>query len=45
MTLAVATAVFLVTYVLISLRNIRRFPIERPAVAMLGGALMSSSAS
>ena len=40
MTLAVATAVFLVTYVLISLRNIRRFPIERPAVAMLGGALM-----
>ncbi len=35
-----ATAVFLVTYVLISLRNIRRFPIERPAVAMLGGALM-----
>ena len=40
MTLAVATAVFLVTYVLISLRNVRRFPIERPAVAMLGGALM-----
>ena len=40
LTLAVATAVFLVTYVLISLRNIRRFPIERPAVAMLGGALM-----
>ena len=39
-TLAVATAVFLVTYVLISLRNVRRFPIERPAVAMLGGALM-----
>jgi Na+/H+ antiporter NhaD/arsenite permease-like protein len=39
-TLAVATAVFLVTYVLISLRNIRRFPIERPAVALLGGALM-----
>ena len=35
-----ATAVFLVTYVLISLRNVRRFPIERPAVAMLGGALM-----
>ena len=31
---------FLVTYVLISLRNVRRFPIERPAVAMLGGALM-----
>lgn len=35
-----ATAIFLATYVLISLRTIRRFPIERPAVAMLGGALM-----
>jgi len=35
-----ATVVFVVTYVLISLRNVRRFPIERPAVAMLGGALM-----
>jgi len=35
-----ATLVFVVTYVLISLRNVRRFPIERPAVAMLGGALM-----
>jgi Na+/H+ antiporter NhaD/arsenite permease-like protein len=39
-TLYAATLVFLVTYVLISLRNVRRFPIERPAVAMLGGALM-----
>ena len=39
-TLAAATLVFLVTYVLISLRTVRRFPIERPAVAMLGGALM-----
>src|SRR5467141_3805542 len=38
--LAAATFVFVVTYVLISLRNVRRFPIERPAVAMLGGALM-----
>src|SRR3989475_301613 len=38
--LAAATFVFLVTYVLISLRTVRRFPIERPAVAMLGGALM-----
>jgi len=38
--LAAATLVFLVTYVLISLRTVRRFPIERPAVAMLGGALM-----
>src|SRR2546425_4264315 len=35
-----ATVVFVVTYVLISLRNVRRFPIERPALAMLGGALM-----
>jgi len=39
-TLAAATAIFLATYVLISLRTVRRFPIERPAVAMLGGALM-----
>src|SRR3989449_674880 len=39
-TLAAATLVFLLTYVLISLRTVRRFPIERPAVAMLGGALM-----
>src|SRR5881296_1255918 len=38
--LAAATVVFLVTYVLISLRTVRRFPIEPPAVAMLGGALM-----
>src|SRR5439155_1273027 len=37
---AAATAVFLLTYVLISRRTVRRFPIERPAVAMLGGALM-----
>ena len=37
---AAATLVFLLTYVLISLRTVRRFPIERPAVAMLGGALM-----
>ena len=35
-----ATAVFLVTYLLISLRNVGRFPLERPAVAMLGGALI-----
>src|SRR5438552_3708974 len=35
-----ATLVFLLTYVLISLRTVRRFPIERPAVALLGGALM-----
>src|SRR5437667_6225179 len=38
--LVAATLVFLVTYLLISLRTVRRFPIERPAVAMLGGALM-----
>jgi len=38
--LVAATLVFLVTYVLISLRTVRRFPIERPAVALLGGALM-----
>jgi len=38
--LVAATAIFLVTYVLISLRNLGRFPLERPAVAMLGGALM-----
>jgi len=39
-TLVAATGVFLLTYVLISLRNIGRFPLERPAVAMLGAALM-----
>jgi len=38
--LVAATSIFLVTYVLISLRNVGRFPLERPAVAMLGGALM-----
>ena len=38
-TLYAATAVFLVTFVLISLRTIRRFSIERPAVALFGGAL------
>ncbi len=38
--LVAGSLVFVVTYVLISLRAFRRFPIERPAVAMLGGALM-----
>ena len=38
--LVAATAIFLVTYVLISLRRVGRFTIDRPAVAMLGGALM-----
>lgn len=39
-TLYAATAVFLVTFVLISLRTVRRFSIERPAVALFGGGLM-----
>ena len=38
--LVAATAIFLVTYVLISLRRVGRFTIDRPAVAMLGGTLM-----
>ena len=38
--LAAATAVFFATYILISLRNVGRFPLERPAVAMIGGTLM-----
>lgn len=39
-TLYAATAVFLVTCVLISLRTVGRFAIDRPAVALFGGALM-----
>ena len=39
-TLLIALAVFLLTYVLISIRKFRWFNIERPAVAMLGAALM-----
>ncbi len=35
-----AAAIFLATYVLISIRRFRLIAIERPAVAMLGGALM-----
>ncbi len=38
--LVAATVIFVVTYVLISLRNLGRFPLDRPAVALLGGALM-----
>lgn len=36
----IALAIFLITYVLISIRRFRWFNIERPAVAMLGAALM-----
>ncbi|HTY46809.1 MAG TPA: SLC13 family permease [Methanomassiliicoccales archaeon] len=35
-----ALLIFLVTYILISIRRFGRFHIERPAVAMLGAALM-----
>ncbi len=38
--LVAATAIFVATYVLISMRNLGRFPLDRPAVALLGGALM-----
>ena len=38
--LAAAAGVFVLTYVLISLRQVARFPLERPATAMLGAALM-----
>jgi len=39
-TLAAATAIFLATYVMISVRRFGRLPMDRPAVALLGGALM-----
>jgi Na+/H+ antiporter NhaD/arsenite permease-like protein len=38
--LVAATVIFVATYVLISVRNLGRFPLDRPAVALLGGALM-----
>jgi len=38
--LLAATVIFVATYVLISMRNLGRFPLDRPAVALLGGALM-----
>jgi Na+/H+ antiporter NhaD/arsenite permease-like protein len=38
--LVAAAAIFVLTYALISLRQVARFPLERPASAMLGAALM-----
>lgn len=38
--LIAATLIFVATYVLISMRNLGRFPLDRPSVALLGGALM-----
>ena len=38
--LVAATGIFVATYVLISVRNLGRFPLHRPSVALLGGALM-----
>ena len=38
--LVAAAAVFSLTYVLISLRQVARFPLERPATAMLGAAFI-----
>ena len=38
--LITATLIFVATYVLISMRNLGRFSLDRPAVALLGGALM-----
>jgi Na+/H+ antiporter NhaD/arsenite permease-like protein len=35
-----ASSILVATYVLISVRNVGRFPLDRPAVALLGGALM-----
>ncbi len=35
-----ASVIFVATYVLISMRNVGRFPLDRPSVALLGGALM-----
>ncbi len=35
-----ATGIFVATYVLISIRNLGRFPLDRPSAALLGGALM-----
>ncbi len=39
-TLFASAVIFVVTYVLISVRSLGRFPLDRPAVALLGGALM-----
>ncbi len=38
--LIAATVIFVATYVLISMRRLGRHPLDRPAVALLGGALM-----
>jgi len=38
--LIAAGIIFVATYVLISIRRIGRFPVDRPSVALLGGALM-----
>ena len=38
--LVAASAVFVLTYALISLRQVARIPLERPASAMLGASLM-----
>ncbi len=40
LTLLAAAVIFVATYVLISFRRIGRFSIDRPSVALLGGALM-----
>ncbi|OGS49013.1 MAG: hypothetical protein A3K68_01835 [Euryarchaeota archaeon RBG_16_68_13] len=40
LTLAAAVCVFVLTYVLISLRQVAQIPLERPAAALLGAALM-----
>lgn len=36
----IALSVFVLTYVLISIRRFKKFRIERPAAALLGAALM-----
>ncbi len=38
--LVAATVIFVATYLLISIRSLGKFPLDRPAVALLGGALM-----
>ena len=35
-----AAAIFVVTYVLISVQKVGRFRVERPSAAMLGAAMM-----
>ena len=38
--LVAAIVIFVATYVLLTLRTLGRFPLDRPAVALLGGAMM-----